>query len=199
MSKFLDTWQRWWKGGREAAEPAAEGEGKGLLGKDTGRNLAILAVLGAVLLLLGRGGSPEETAPTSGKAQAPAAAPSAVAGVAADTAVHDELARVLTMIAGAGRVDVYITFDNGPEQVIAEEVTVEKSNGRESRRPVTVRDDAARSERPIVLQQREPQVRGVVVVADGAADPEIRRTLAEAAATALGVPAYRISVFPRSR
>ncbi|HHW10984.1 MAG TPA: hypothetical protein GXX29_13550, partial [Firmicutes bacterium] len=126
-----------------------------------------------------------------------------------ETRLAGELERLLSQVAGAGRVEVYITMESGPRQVLAEEVTTEKSTGtgngangtgsllRESRRPLTVRDEAARSEKPVVLVQIEPEIRGVLVLADGAGDAALRYTLAKAVATILGVDIHKVSVLSR--
>lgn len=39
-----------------------------------------------------------------------------------------------------------------------------------------------------------PEIRGVIVVADGAKDPRLRYELSSAVQTALGIPAYKVKV-----
>lgn len=206
VAKYVDIFKQWlagWRAGSPKQPPARQQAG--LTGKETGRNLLVLGLIGALILLFGR--FQQDDVPTGGTIKEPTATSPATSTQQSSAA---ELALVLSQIAGAGRVDVYITMENGPQQEIAEETSVERTLGtgsanddvittRETRRPVTISDDAARTERPILLQQREPQVRGVVVVADGAADVEIRRRLTQAVETALGVSAHRVSVYARSR
>ena len=51
---------------------------------------------------------------------------------------------------------------------------------------------------PIVLYEKEPTVRGVVVVAEGAADFSVREKLQAAVQAATGIPVSRIEVFEMS-
>ena len=57
---------------------------------------------------------------------------------------------------------------------------------------------SGQSESPIVLEETWPQIRGVLVVADGADDPQVRFTIAHAVQTVLQIEMYRIEVLPRN-
>ena len=48
---------------------------------------------------------------------------------------------------------------------------------------------------PIILVEREPEIRGVIVVAEGAADPAVRLSLQRAVQAVTGVPLSCIEVF----
>jgi stage III sporulation protein AG len=233
---FSDIWSKWfpgWSAGSKksiASAPAATqtaarrsepplDQASGLpplLSSAAGRNLIILALAGALLMLLSKSGGDgratrdQAEGEISSALEANAAIALSTGGSAAlETRLAGELERLLSQVAGAGRVEVYITLETGPRQVLAEEVTTEKNIGtgaggsetssliRESRKPVTVRDEATRSERPVVLVQKEPKVRGVIVLADGAGNAALRYTLAKAVATILGVDMHRVSVLSR--
>ena len=117
---------------------------------------------------------------------------------------------MLSCIRGAGRVDVMITYDSGPEIVPAMSTNVnstgsETSEGSrssssqqstESTEPATVSGSGGNE--PIVLKEIEPVVRGVIVVAEGAADIEVRLDLQRAVRAVLDIPLSRIEVFERS-
>lgn len=60
--------------------------------------------------------------------------------------------------------------------------------------PVLMRNDAERKEVPLVLEEIEPTVRGVLVVVDQTPRAELRLAISQAVATALQVPMYRIEV-----
>lgn len=203
MGKYADIWMRWLSRKHSESDNGqiVTNEKKpSLLGKDSGRNLALLALLGVLLLVISKGGEK----PVTGKMQE-SVTETPPCATSEQPVVATELARLLSQIAGAGRVEVYITYDNGPQQVLAEETTMERVNDGEqgarqgsvrySRKPVIIRDDTVRAERPVVLLQKQPQVRGVIVVAAGAADPQVRQQLTRAVETALGVAAHRVSVF----
>ncbi len=169
-----------------------------LLGGATGRGLAVLTLVGVALMVLSRGGGPP-VQPTLTPAQLTEASPA----VSFEERLARELRGILGHIEGVGTVEVFVTLEAGEEVEIAEEVTIQRTVSNEdqsgdlheSRRPVTLRDDAVRSEKPLVLVEHKPKVKGVVVVAQGASSPQIRYRLSLAVQTALSVPANRVAVF----
>lgn len=111
------------------------------------------------------------------------------------------LTSVLNMMLGGNYVQVFLTMENGPQLSVAHNLTEEErythegiSEWRMTSTPVILRNDADRKEVPLILEQKEPQVRGVLVVVDRHPQPDLRLTIAEAVATALQVPMYRIEV-----
>ncbi len=130
---------------------------------------------------------------------------------AANTAdTETRLQEVLSCIRGAGRVEVMITYETGREIVPAMTTSV-NSNGSEtsdgvkssssqqsteSTQPATVSQSGSNA--PIVLKEIEPVVRGVIVVADGAADVTVRLDLQRAVRAVLDIPLSHIEVFERS-
>ena len=120
------------------------------------------------------------------------------------------LKAVLSKIRGAGEVEVMITYENGMELVTAMSTnthsdTSETSDGErsstdrrteETSEPATISTDGG--DAPIVLMQKEPTVRGVIVVAEGAADIVVRLNLQRAVQALLNVPPARIEVFERA-
>lgn len=161
---------------------------------------ALLAVLGILLYTAscdkaGKGGA-TMAGGGDGAEQAPAS-----------TAVEERLAETLSAIRGAGKVRVMITYDTGAQLVPAMSTDVQSSasestadgggttrneNRTESSRPATVRDEA------LVLTEKAPEVRGVIVIAEGAADIAVRLKLQSAVQTVLGVDINRIEVFEMS-
>jgi len=126
--------------------------------------------------------------------------------------VEERLSAVLGSIRGAGRVEVMVTYESGPELVPAMSTDVDVSttqstgsDGREnsvsqqteSAKPATVSGSGGTE--PIVLTEREPAVRGVIVVAEGAADIAVKHDLQRAVQTVLDVPLSAIEVFEMAR
>ena len=121
--------------------------------------------------------------------------------------VEERLEAVLSSIRGAGRVEVMITYETGPEIVTAmntdtntnrsetvdkeKESTVEQRT--ESQKPATVSGNNGTE--PIVITEKQPAVRGVIVVAEGADKVAVRMDLQRAVQTVLNVPASSIEVF----
>ncbi|HWR19055.1 MAG TPA: hypothetical protein VN608_05485 [Clostridia bacterium] len=119
--------------------------------------------------------------------------------------VEERLEEILSCIRGAGKVRVMLIYDTSVEIVPAMSVDTQTStsetvndsgqtvnqNQSEKKTPVTVSgEDGA-----LVLTQKQPEIRGVIVVAEGAADISVRLNLLNAVQTVLNVDAEDISVF----
>jgi len=102
--------------------------------------------------------------------------------------VERRLEKVLSSIRGAGTVRVMITYESGPELVTAMS-TDTNSNIAENV------EAGSGGTTPIVLTEKQPNVRGVIVVAEGAADIAVRLNLQRAVQTVLSIPASSIEVF----
>lgn len=158
---------------------------------------ALLAVLGVLIYTASCGR--EKAAP-----EASQAAPTAL--LPAETAVEERLAQTLSCIRGAGKVRVMITYDTGAQIVPAMSTDVQSNtsqstaegsstvteNRTESSRPATLQDEA------LVLTEKTPAVRGVIVIAEGAADIAVKLRLQSAVQTVLGVDTNCIEVFEMS-
>lgn len=119
-----------------------------------------------------------------------------------------DLKSILSKIEGVGNVEVLITLNSDEEIVAAMDVvqssttTNEKdSNGTvrevvqtESNNKIVTSQNLSGQNAPIVLKRLMPEIRGVIVVADGAKDPRLRYEISSAVQTALGIPAYKVKV-----
>ncbi|NLB62273.1 MAG: hypothetical protein GX802_07675 [Clostridiales bacterium] len=117
--------------------------------------------------------------------------------------IEERLEKTLMQIRGAGNVTVMITYETSKEIVPALSVTSQSSSQtgdsssnssqNDSKSPATITQGG--NEAPIVLTEIEPKVRGVIVIAQGAADLTVRMNLMHAVQTVLGVEAANIEVF----
>lgn len=119
-----------------------------------------------------------------------------------------ELKNILSKIHGVGNVDVLVTLDSNNEVVAAMDIvqsqttTNEKDNNggmrttvqTESNNKIVTSQNTGGQNQPIVLKKVMPEVRGVVIVADGAKDPNVAYELMTSVQTALGIPAYKVKV-----
>lgn len=113
------------------------------------------------------------------------------------------LAEALSKIRGAGKVEVMITYETGTQIVPAMSVDKQVSSSQsdqnvtssetESTEPATVSKSG--SNEPIVITEKQPTIRGVIVIAEGAADITVMVDLQRAVQTVLNIPASSIEVF----
>lgn len=141
-----------------------------------------------------------------------AASSTPVAAAAQDASqLEDEarLARVLSAIDGAGRVEVMISYMTGPQRVPVSDVnrTTSDENTQDvsgGSRSVTTITEASRTvtvgqqggSEALVLVEKKPEVRGVIVVCEGARNIGVKLSVMDAVMTVLGVPAEQVEVFP---
>ncbi|MDR0840952.1 MAG: hypothetical protein LBN26_06180 [Christensenellaceae bacterium] len=160
----------------------------------------VLAILGILLY----------TASCGAKGAAPDA-PKAEPGIeaASEADIERRLEQTLSCIRGAGEVRVMITYATGAQlvpamstdtQVTTSEATTQggstvNENRTESSRPATAQSG---DKGALVLTERMPEVRGVIVVAEGAANIAVKLKLQAAVQTVLGIKADCIEVFEMS-
>lgn len=131
----------------------------------------------------------------------------AVNGTSDESQLEARLESILSRIRGAGEVRVMITYETGPEVITAMSSKVSgtstqtdgqdsssiSTNTSESSEPATVHTGDGYE--PIVLYEKQPTIRGVIVVAEGAADIAVRLDLQRAVQAVLDIPLENIEVF----
>jgi len=121
---------------------------------------------------------------------------------------EERLERKLSVIDGAGMVEVLITYRAGRETIVAKH-TVESSTDTEEAdaeggvrnvlqqskeiQPVII--DGRDGREPMILKELTPEVKGVIVIAEGARDVRVRMELLRAVRTVLEVNANQVEVF----
>lgn len=127
--------------------------------------------------------------------------------LSADTrTLEQRLSEMVSRIDGAGRSCVMVTMDSTREAVYAQDLreTEDTSSSSESgrttesgnisREQTHILMDRGSGEEPLVEKQIEPQVRGVMILCEGAENPVVKQRVTEAVKTVLGIPASRICV-----
>ncbi|SDK51284.1 stage III sporulation protein AG [Natronincola ferrireducens] len=125
--------------------------------------------------------------------------------------VEYRLKRILETIRGVGEVEVMITLEMGSEIIPASnstrsaDTTEEKdSNGgtrtmiSESTTETIVIANEPSGHKPLVLKEIKPQVNGVIVVAEGAENIEVKAKLYDAVKTVLQVPGHKVQVYSKN-
>ncbi|TCS96390.1 stage III sporulation protein AG [Hazenella coriacea] len=121
-----------------------------------------------------------------------------------------QLSEVLSKIVGVEDVSVVVNLDSTEEEVVqvnerdSEQVTteVDKAGGNRSITQNTHDKQAAfyngkEGQHPVVVKRLKPKVRGVLVVARGVENLQVKSIVIEAVQRILDVPMHRISVQPK--
>lgn len=153
----------------------------------------------AILLLIAFGGGGESSSEKTETSDA---------GKEIQANLANELETVLGSIKGAGKVKVLITYETTSEIVPAYNEqsqhnkttetdtdgttrTDESSSGSSS--PVTINSQGGST--TLILTEKMPQIRGVIIVAEGAGNVNVRLDLLRAAKTVLCINADKVDVF----
>jgi len=176
--------------------------------------LAMIAAVGALMMLWGR------SARTSSPAPPPEDAPGMVFHnpepspatqdplTRPERALEEELEEFLSLVAGAGRVRVMISAMGDRETVFAVDASSSRSHiieedaqgGTRDQRQYTNQEqtviitDRSGVDHPLILREISPRAEGIVIIAEGGDDPLVRDALTRAAMAVLGIEAHRIQV-----
>ena len=110
------------------------------------------------------------------------------------TDLENKIKSVISKIEGTGECEVIITFAGGVQQEYAFS-SENQQNGEISTNKTTL---TLVSGKPVVIQEKMPEVQGVVVVAEGAGKADVKLKITKAVQALLKVPNGNIEVFKRS-
>lgn len=125
---------------------------------------------------------------------------------------ENSLRDILEQIVGVGKVTVMVNLDSTEEKVYqtnvqsGKQVTQEKDtqggtrtvdDTTQSSQIVTVSNGGGES--PIVVKTVKPKIRGVVVVANGVENMQVKAWIFDVIERSLDVPPHRISIVPRKK
>ncbi|HEY8342249.1 MAG TPA: stage III sporulation protein AG [Calditerricola sp.] len=123
---------------------------------------------------------------------------------------ESQLREMLELVMGVSDVSVMVSLETSPEQVVQvnrdnRQQVIEEQDSRGGTRKTTdttQRDQVVvvnqgSGEKPVVIKTRQPKVRGVLVVARGVENAQVKRWVVEAVQRVLDVPAHRVSVLPK--
>jgi len=126
--------------------------------------------------------------------------------------MEQELTSVLKKIHGVGEVEVMITFESGDEYVPAynhnysTKVTEESDSGGGKRvtnennnSNTVVTSSEGGTTKPFVVKKMNPKVLGIIVVAEGAENPDVKYQLYEAVKTVFNLEQYRVNIYPMEK
>lgn len=125
-----------------------------------------------------------------------------------ESELAQQISQVLSQVEGAGKVAVSLSLESGPVKDYAINVSEdrstveEKDTGGGTRVTTGVNHKAdvvfAQGQKEaLVIKEIGPQVKGILILADGAKDSTIKARLTSAVSTMLNIPAHRIMVLPK--
>ncbi|KKI93011.1 stage III sporulation protein AG [Bacillus sp. SA1-12] len=120
---------------------------------------------------------------------------------------ENQLKEVLETISGVGNVSVVVNVDSTGQKVV-EKDSVSQSQVTEETDPEggkrVVEDSSSdnkvviiqdgEKETPIIVEMKKPEIRGVLIVAQGADNIHIKQTIIESVTRVLDVPSHRVAV-----
>lgn len=126
--------------------------------------------------------------------------------------MKQELKNVLTQIKGAGNVSVMIYFDSSNEEIPAfnqnnSTKVTEENDGSGGKRVINenttsttvVTTTDGSGSKPFVEKELKPKISGVIVIAEGADNPDVKYKLYEAVKTVFGIEQYRVNIYPMKK
>ena len=124
--------------------------------------------------------------------------------------LEDELKRILLQVDGVGEVDVAVTMESTGRKLVEKDVPLSESSVDETGNGTNSKKESKNSEEatvylenadgtkaPYVIEETMPVVRGVLVVAQGADDPQVVAEIKEAAMALFHLEAHKIKVMKK--
>lgn len=121
------------------------------------------------------------------------------------TQMAEELESILSQIEGAGKVSVSLSLSSDGIKTYAANIREEKKdledisggNKKITSEASISRDIAVNSGNALLVEHKNPEVVGVLIVAEGAGNPKVKENLTYAASTLLDIPVHKVRVMPR--
>ncbi len=196
MFKFWERFRNWF------------GEKKGRRGIE---NLVIILILGVIIIIVASSFFSEDQDTAKEDKLQPAVAITSEQPLDEIMELEQRLVQILSEIEGAGHVKVMITgvsdgevvhaFNQSEQSSLQEEQNeagiVNKTDEIRREQELVFMDGNSGERIPVVTKRYRPEIRGVVVVADGAGSNVVRQNITNAVEVLMGLPAHRIQVLKR--
>lgn len=111
------------------------------------------------------------------------------------TGLNRQLEQILSQVDGAGKVRVLINYNQSGEKILAydlESNTNEKESGKENNSKSEVVYDG--NKMPVILKEYMPKVEGVIIVAQGGNNENVKKQLIAGTVALLGIDEHKIEV-----
>ncbi len=175
--------------------------------KQTMIRMGLLALLGVCLLLLGgRGDQSQSTQLSDERTVQPSAVSNVMSNHDVIAGLEQQLAHTLMQVQDAGKVTVQITAERlGRKEYACDVQTTERDTSEingDTKQQTTERQEqrtivqSSGQGGALLIEETTPEICGVLIVADGAAQASVQEQLLHAAATVLQISTEQIIVLP---
>ena len=126
--------------------------------------------------------------------------------------LNTELTAILSKIEGVGKVTAMIYFESGNEMLPAYNQnnsvkTTEENDGNGGKRitnennnnTTIVTTNENGGNRPFITKEYKPKISGIIVIAEGANNPEVKYKLYEAVKTVFNIQQYKVNIYPMEK
>jgi len=126
-----------------------------------------------------------------------------------DISLEMRLEEILSQMEGVGETSVSIIFAEGPTREYAVNVSTTAKEIQEKDQSGGVRTTNEKTEtgqmvmidgnaKPVLVKESMPKIQGVLIVAEGVDNPQVKERVFKAVQTLLQVPAHRITISSRN-
>jgi stage III sporulation protein AG len=128
----------------------------------------------------------------------------------AENDYENQLKEILQTAVGVDEVEIMVNLDATDSKIYEKNITTQTQLTDETDREGGKRkvEDTSKDEQlviirngdtetPVVIKIKKPQVRGVLIVAKGADNIQVKKWIIEAVTRVLDVPSHRVSVLPK--
>jgi stage III sporulation protein AG len=105
--------------------------------------------------------------------------------------MKQELVELLGQVQGVGTVEVMLTLKASTEKVTLKDST---DKGDSTQEETVLIEDSDKNSSPYVLQEKEPELEGVVIVCDGGDDVSVKKEITEAVSALFQIETHKIKV-----
>lgn len=145
--------------------------------------IVIILIIGTLFMLL----------PSTEKKQ-----PETPAFSDAEPNYNQELKKILSKIKGVGDVEVMITYSATSEKQLAYEIKSDKTDRGNSGYEENTNKQAVLSDgEPVILSKSYPKVKGVVVIAEGAGNTNVKANILDAVTTAFNIASHKVCILEK--
>lgn len=107
---------------------------------------------------------------------------------------EEELKELLQKVDGVGTAEVMITLKASNEKVTLKDNT---SRGEANEEKTVLVENSDQDSVPYIVQEREPEIEGVVIVCQGGYDSVIKREITDAVGALFSIESHKIKIMKR--